>query len=153
MPLKALDAGTLRTARFLTAKAGGLDRRVRTAKVFDGSTLRTVAVFADPLTVTISPAEVSGTQGSNDPIPVTTNQASASPAGGLPPYSYAWTRVSGGVGAADTPAMASTFFTATIGPGSATSTFRVTVTDSGGAPATADVVAEFNNVGGGGLEP
>lgn len=151
MPLRVLDAGTLRTITTLTAKQGGVERRIRTAKIQDGGALRTVAIFADPLTLSASPPIVSGAQSSAGAVLVNTASTIAIPAGGLAPYTYSWARTSG-VGSANSPTSATTNFSATIGPGTQSGDFRVTVTDSGGQTATADVSATFNNLGGG-FEP
>lgn len=152
MPLRIQDAGTLREIKRLTIREGGLNRRIRTLKVMHGGTLRTVAVFADPLTVTVSPTEVYGVQGSNSPVSVTTNQTTASPVGGLAPYTYAWSRTGGSEGTVNSPTMATTSFTNVMGFGTVNADFTVTVTDAGGATASATVAATFENVGGG-LEP
>lgn len=147
MPLKILDSGTLRTIQTLYIRQSGVNRRIRSLKVMDGGTLRTVAVFADPLTVSASPTSVSGTQSGEGPITVNTSSTTATPSGGLGPFTYSWAYVSGGISAsANSPASATTSFRAEPPPGSFTSTMRVTVTDAFGQTATADVSATFNNV-------
>lgn len=148
MTLRVMEGGNLRTITSLTVKQAGVLRSIRTVKVMDGGVLRTVATFADPLTVEASPASVSGTQASASAILVNTDLTTATPSGGLAPFSYSWAKVSG-VGVANSPAMASTNFGATISPGTQTGIFRITVTDSTGQTATDDVIATFTNAGGG----
>lgn len=78
-----------------------------------------------------------------------TSTTTATPVGGLSPYTYAWTRLSG-EGSPNSPTMATTNFGATIFPVTEFGFFRVTVTDSVGQTATATVSATFRNLGGGG---
>lgn len=70
-----------------------------------------------------------------------TNSVSITRTGGLPPYTYAWTRVSGSAFAADTPTVSSTTFSIQLANGaSAAATFRCTVTSADGQVASADVL-------------
>lgn len=79
---------------------------------------------------------------------VTTEPATATPSGGLAPYTYSWSRISGTYGTPNNPASATTTFYARIPPGTIqTATFRCTVTDSLGSTATADVSATFEELG------
>ena len=143
MALKIQDAGTLREITRLYIRQSGVNRRIRTLKVMDGGTLRTVAVFADPLSVTAS-----GVSGTGTSSVVTTNTTTATPSGGFGPYTYVWTRIS--AGAAD-PSTATSSLSATtafrktgMAPGQFAQDFwRVTVTDSIGSTATADISATF----------
>ena len=87
---------------------------------------KSVAPLVAPLTAL--PADVAGTDAEQ-----TTAIARVAPTGGIPPYSYAWTKTAGGAVAADAPAAATTTFTATALVGGAaprTANFRCTVTDS-----------------------
>ena len=144
MGLAIKDAGTLRTISRLYIRQSGVNRRIRTLKVMDGGTLRTVAVFADALTV--SAFNVRGIDSSST---VTTRETTATVSGGFGPYTYLWERVIAGGGDASTaatPTRASTAFTKTgMFPGqSSTDTWRVTVTDSTGATATTEISATFD---------
>lgn len=71
----------------------------------------------------------------------------ASPAGGSPGYTYSWSRVSGSTAISATdPTSYYTYFSATMTPPSLVSAvFRVTVTDSLGATATADVTVTLSS--------
>lgn len=154
MPFKMEDAGgVLRTVTVMkVADAGGEIRTIRTAKVMDsGSTLRTVATFASAMTVAISPSAVFGFGFGAGSALSTTDPVTATPTGGLAPYTYAWTRLSGD-GEAMSPTLATTTFRDDVPEGETTEgTFRVTVTDSAAQTATADVTASFTNSYSGGL--
>lgn len=145
MTFKVQDAGTLRTITRAIFRQAGIDRQLKFARVYDGGTLRTVAVFAEPLTVAISPLGVTVVGNSST---LTTGTVTASPTGGFAPYTYAWTRLTNGGGnpsTASAPAAATTSFTKTgLAPEQdATDDWRVTVTDSAGTTATADTTAQF----------
>lgn len=155
MTIKVKDSdSTLRTiTRMVIADAGGTLRTVRTVKVMDsGSVLRTVATLSTPLTVTADPATVEGLSYGPGSASATTSPVTASPSGGLTPFSYAWTRLSGS-GDALSSTLATTEFRADVPADTTlTGTFRVTVTDSAAQTATADVTASFTNTySGGGL--
>lgn len=136
MAITILDGGTLRTITKAYVKQAGVLRAIRTIKVQDGGTLRTVATFADPLSVFVTDT---GKVASSSTM--TTDPATASPSGGFAPYTYAWTLVTNGGGAAstaNTPTLASTTFTKTgLSPGSdITDVWRCTVTDALGNTAS-----------------
>lgn len=150
MALKFKDAaGVLRTITKLSVRdAGSVTRSIRSLKVKDGATLRTVATFILPLTVSISPSGgVFGAVSSSVGATVTTNAATATPAGGTAPYTYSWVRLSG-FGAANTATSAVTTFSEFVQPSIVkTGVFRVTVTDAASQTATATVNATFENYG------
>jgi len=78
---------------------------------------------------------------------LTTGTVTGTASGGSGGYSYAWTRIAGSADiTADSPAAATTAFTGTGIPigGNKSATFRLTVTDSGGRTATADIVVEIS---------
>jgi hypothetical protein len=92
-----------------------------------------------PLSVSVAPSTVTQTSASS---PVTSNPATATVTGGIPPYAYAWT-VSNQSGPTNitvlSPALASTAFRSGTMPASTTETCDalVTVTDATGKTATA----------------
>lgn len=138
MPMKVRDAGgSLRTINNMTVLDGGTSRRVVRMKVMDadGVTLRTVATFADQLSLTISPDDIDafGTTAT-----IVTETATATPSGGFAPFTYAWAKVSGDDITADSSSVASTKFRATnLGQNETrTATFECTATDSAGSTAT-----------------
>jgi hypothetical protein len=141
MTFKVKDAGgTLQTIASMKVLDGGTLRTLRTVKVMDadGVTLRTVAVFATPLTgVQALPLIVEATGAGSL---VTSSIAMAVPTGGLSPFTYSWVRLTGTASANSPAAAVTTFTSAALSPGqSSTSTFRVTVTDSIGADETTDI--------------
>lgn len=156
MAMKIRVSGATETITVGKVQSGGVERRLKTWKVMDGGTLREVARFVDPLSLSSSPSTVSGVGYSNAPLTITTNATTASPVGGEGPYTYSWALVSstgGDTPTINSPSFATTSFTQTnvTFPGGSTAVFRCTVTDSFGETATADVDAQFFNFGGGPL--
>jgi hypothetical protein len=102
---------------------------------FDVSVTVTRAAFS----VSIAPTELyaAGTKST-----VTTDVAYATPSGGVAPYTYAWTKVSGDTINIINPTNSWTQFQATYLdlPETRTATFRVTATDSAAATTTRDIV-------------
>lgn len=149
MAFKLLDAGSvLRTITKCRVLDGGTLRNILRMKVMDadGVTLRTVATFAAPLSLSISPNPTGGSAyaGAGSAASVTSVATTATPAGGLGPYTYSWTSL-GGDGTIDNPSSATTTFSyASIAPDSASGMFRCTCTDSAGQTATADVAATLS---------
>lgn len=148
MTWKVLDAGaTLRTITSMKVLDGATLRTVVRAKVMDsdGVTLRTVATFVTALTASPSPSSVTGIGYSpTSPVNVTSDPASCVPSGGLPPYTYAWTIISGSA-TINSPTLATTTFSKSISSFSTPeyATARCTVTDSDGNTATVDVSITF----------
>lgn len=120
----------------------GAWRTLQYGEAYYSGAWRQIATFVPALSVAISPTTASAT-GST----VTTNSVTATPTGGLGPFTYAWTLVSNsGVTspAITSPSTAATRFTGSPTDGhSGTATFRCTVTDSLGTVATADVEATW----------
>lgn len=148
MTFRIQDAGTLRTITKGTVRVAGINRPLKTIKVQDGGSLRLVATFADPLSVTAGGGLATGASSS-----LTTNSVTATPSGGFAPYTYAWTLITNGgrnASTAGSPTSATTTFTKTglINGDSIDDTWRVTVTDSIGQTATADTTASFIYISG-----
>lgn len=138
--MKAKVAGAARTATRGYARIGGSDRRLTRAVGLSGGQVRTLAVFALPLTVSVTPVVVGSGTGTT-PQMVTTGAATATPSGGLAPYTYAWT-------AGNTPSLASTTFSAFVPSNyTAQQPYTVTVTDAIGNTAQASGQASFVNIG------
>ena len=117
-------------------------RTVKTLKVMDNGSLRLVGNFYGDVVASISPSSAYGTSTGGL---ATTDSVTASASGGLFPYTYSWALVSHdnpGTPVAFSPSSATTTFR---GLPDGTATFRVTVTDSLGSQATADVLAFFVN--------
>lgn len=144
---KALNSGTLRTITRAWVKQAGVLRRLKTAKVMDGGSLRTVGIFADPLTATVS-GSASGTASGFSAATITTSSVTALPSGGQGPYTYAWAYLSGDTATILSPTQATTAFQRSANPGETLEgTFRCTVTDAYGSTATADATATFSHEG------
>ena len=148
MAIKVRDAGTLRTIKKGYAKVGGVLRPLKRVYVNNNGTLRLVAVFAEPLTVAAN--DVSGTGNGSTGATAVTNTTTAVPSGGTAPFTYAWTLLTNGGGAASyatNPSSATTAFVKTglAQSSSFTDTWRVTVTDANGETATDGVFAVFSN--------
>lgn len=154
MTFQVLDAGTLRTISAGQVKVAGVMRPLRFIKAMDGGSLRTVATFIQPLTVSANDAGGNG-DGTEGTTVSTTIASTATPSGGLGPFTYAWTLIANGGGDAsyaNTPSAASTTFNKGNVPASQiyADTWRVTVTDSLGSTATADITVTFRNISSGG---
>lgn len=136
--------GTLRTITTAWAYHGGILRRLRKAQVLEDDTLRTVATFAAPLSVSISPDLVFGYEEAASTV--TTSSATAVPSGGSAPFTYAWEIVTSSgftPSTANSPSSATTTFSKVMAPTTNEDTWRVTVTDSFGTTATDTVIAQF----------
>lgn len=144
MAFKLKDAGgVLQTITSLKVLDGATLRRCIRMKVMDSDdvTLRTVATFVQPLTLAASPSS-QFSSGPNDSLisaPIT-----ATPTGGLGPYTYGWAVISG-TATINSPTSATTDVTSgTLVEEAATDVeIRCTCTDSTGATATADALIQF----------
>lgn len=136
---RVLDNGTLRDIKSLFAMQAGVSRRARTLKVMDGDELRTVGVFAPPLSVSANNVFGAGFQNSQS------GSSTAAPTGGLAPFTYAWTRVSGETLITSGANSAKANFASGILDPYQTrqAVYRVTVTDSLGQTASADITVLF----------
>ncbi len=127
-------------------RVGNAWKNLASVRVYAGGAWREGKSFVPPLTVSVSPADVFGS--SDNFGTAYTTSATATPSGGVPPYTYSWARLGGGLGAVDSPSFASTGFLRGMGfEESATETFQVTVTDSTAQTATANVTANFTSFG------
>lgn len=144
MALKVMDAGgVLRTITKLQIKEGSTLRNIIRLKVMDadGVTLRTVATFATTLSLS-APGVADYGYDSN----VRSGSSTATPSGGLGPYSYSWAYVSGTamtVSGANTAT--ATFLTSPeLTPDQLVgAVYRCTCTDSSGQTATVDINVSF----------
>jgi hypothetical protein len=126
---------------------GTADRVIQRLSVFGPDNVdRMIYSTAPSLSVTLSDTVVVG--GSFGSGTITTTVCTATPAGGTGPYTYAWTLIdhtSSTLPTALSPTAAASQFRQTgVAPGGDESaTFRMTVTDSLAATATANVTAAF----------
>lgn len=141
--MRARVGGSWQEVESGLVRVGGAWKRLDSVRVYVSGAWKDAETFTPPLSVTTSGDEVASRLGAGvaTSLPVT-----ATPAGGLGPYTYAWTRLSG-VGSANSPTSASTTFSATLSNGDDVSgVFRVTVTDSLANTATADVTVQFISI-------
>ena len=139
--MEGFIAGAWREFRRAEIYIGGQWRRITRIEGYVGGQWRTLAQFVSPLSVTIVPGYAEGFASPLKPTTqtITTNAVTATPSGGLAPYTYAWT---GG----NAPTSATNTFTRSVpGNSQVTQTYSVTVTDSLGSTAGASVEATFVN--------
>lgn len=132
--LKVFRNGAWQELTSLKVYRNGAWRRLKTLKVYSGGAWRQIGTFVSALSLSTSG---STTTVIVNGFPQTTNFASATPSGGLSPYFYSWTVLSGS-GTIYNPTSATTQVS-----GSGTVTFRCTCTDSAGQTATSDLLANF----------
>ncbi len=126
------------------AYIGGQWRRLTRAEAYIGGQWRQIAIFALPLTVSV-PAVV-GSRRSSTTISVI-GTASATPPGGIAPYTYATVLLSGSM-TVSSAATANPQFSKALAPEQeATATARLTCTDAVGTTATADFNVTLRNRG------
>jgi hypothetical protein len=159
MPLQIRYGGTWRDPSGCRIYKGGAWRNIVQVKVYSGGAWRDVANFTAPgsgdtpgsgggssgsLTLSISP---SPSEAASFSSPVTSGNTTATPSGGLAPYTYSWVKLSGDTIVANSPTSAVTTFTGNVPPDATRSAiFRCTCTDSLGATATADVTATLDRI-------
>lgn len=126
---------------------GGEWRSLASVEGFFNGEWRPVVTYQKPITVSVMPSAVMGRRTS--PLPsygvVTSSLTTATPSGGRAPFTYSWAPISG-IAQATAPNSATTAFRAGLPPETVeTSVVRVTVTDSAGSTATADVTVNLIN--------
>lgn len=144
--MEAFIAGAWRSIGRGEVLVGGQWRRVTRAESYVDGQWRQTAVFVPPLSV--SAPDAYGPPGpGNTPVNNTSYAVTATPVGGLAPYTYAWTILSGGATIL-TPNSATTQFRQILPASSIRySTARVTVTDAAGTVATDDIAITLENGG------
>ena len=126
--------------------ATGAWRTIKRAIAYEDGAWREVLSFVPDLTATVSPPAASGTVNSSGVA--TTNTVTATPSGGEAPYTYAWTRLGGGSGTANSPASARTSFSRFVEFNEvANEQFRCTITDNAGTQVTVDLDVTFSSLG------
>lgn len=145
MPLKVIVGTATKDAVRAEVTKGGVQKRVTRIEAWNGSAWKLVQSFAPPMTLAITPNGVQG--GDNQPYPVfvTSDPATATPTGGVGPYTYVWS-ISAPI-SSDSPNAATSTFSGIVSPGSPlTGTATCTATDSLGTTASATVVVTLRNI-------
>lgn len=142
--MRAREGGTWRTLRRGRTRTGGQWRNLTRAVAYQGGAWRNAANFVEPPTLAITGTPFGIINGSGT---VVTGIVTATPSGGLGPYTYAWTRTGGAAASIASPASASTTFNLFLNaPDSQSATFQCVVTDALGSTASASVTATFNAI-------
>lgn len=139
--------GAWRSIGSADVRVDGQWRRIVRAEVYTGGAWKSAGTFIVPLTGATAAPNVVTAGGYGGYL--TTDATTITPTGGLAPYTYSWTRISGTVGTANSASSATTSFTGLVSTGGfEESTFRCTVTDALGTSVTVDVIATFSDYGG-----
>lgn len=132
-------AGVWKDVTDVSVNIGGAWKVVAGAWIKEGNAWRLFfgsGVAASTLNAAMQAGTVSGSR--SDAGSVTSAAAVLLPTGGTPPYTYAWTKISGDTLTVTSPTAASSTFSSTLTDGQTKSAvYRCTVTDSAGVPATA----------------
>ena len=145
MPLKVIVGSTTKDAARASVYPSTTAKRATRIEAWNGSAWKLVQSFAPPMTLAITPNGVEGITSFPFPVVVVSDSATATPTGGVGPYTYVWT-ISAPI-SPDTPNAASTTFSAPVSPGSPESgTATCTATDSLGTTTSATVVVTLRNI-------
>lgn len=142
--MRIRDGGAWRTIRRARIRTGGQWRGLTRAVIYQGGAWRDAAAFVEPLTLAITGNPFGTINGSGT---VVTGTVTATPSGGLGPYTYAWTRTGGAAASIASPASATTTFSLFLNaPDSQSANFQCVVTDALGSTASAPVTATFSAI-------
>lgn len=142
--MKVFAGGTREITRGII-QIGGQQRRITRGLANIGGLLKTIVSFVPPMSVSVPPfMYVSGS--SNATIRIDTDVVTATVTGGKSPFTYSWALISGFGISISNPTLASTSFSAVVGPGDTrVGTVRVTATDSLGTSRTSDIGVTIQN--------
>lgn len=130
---------------------GGAWRTLTRAEYYDGTAWKQVASFVIPMTLSLSPPSQALYGSSHSPVTITSAPITATPTGGLAPFSYLYsiTDQLGGTVSLTSTSSASTLASSTVTSGGMVEcTVHCVVTDSLGTTASADAPLTFTNDGG-----
>jgi hypothetical protein len=146
MPLKVYVNGAAKDPARATVRVLNATKTVRRIEVYDDGAWRVGHSFIQPVTLSISPGDVSGFGSGVTNQTIYTDVATALPAGGKGPFTYAWTRTGGDAVSIASPSSASTSFYMFLQKfDEASATFQCLCTDSLGQTATATCTAILRN--------
>lgn len=151
MSLKIQDSAATRTIRRLSIMDTGLVLRPLQQLGINDATNTPRPVFAG-LLVDVSPTFISGGDTSESPVTITTTTVTATPSGGIAPYTYLWTITDPSTPnwSVDFPTTATTSASCSfvVPGGFETANIHCTVTDSIGTTAVSeDVGCGVSNLG------
>lgn len=148
MPLKAIVGGVEKDAARAEITINGVQKRVTRIEAWNGSAWKVVQAFVLPMSVNQSPSGTIVTDKIFDLELVISQSVTAVVSGGLAPFTYAWTILSGAGVYAASPSMATTTLRKVMDLGQSVSgTARCTVTDSLGTTVTTDIPFNLVNTG------
>lgn len=141
MPLSVLVGSDLKPTTKCKVLDGATLRNIIRAKVLDGSTLRTVATFSTPLTLTSAPTyQYMSSYG----YPQGSGLITASPTGGVGPFTYVWSVLNGGGGVSAPNAATTQVTSGTLVMGETKNvSVQCVCTDNLGQTATATASVDF----------
>ena len=130
--------------------AGSVLRPIRVVRMRDAANV--LRVVWSGLTAVLSTEQVEGAVSSRPPAKVTTNSVTASPEGGVGPFTYAWSAINAPGWMINSPASDTTsFISPFVEAGNlAEGTFKCTITGGGISADTPTLVAAASNFGAGG---
>ena len=142
--MKAFSAAAWREITSAKAFIGGAWRTLTVGKVYKGGAWQSAASFVLPMSLSVSPSPAN-TGGSGYFV---SKLMTATPAGGLAPFTYSWTIVySAGTVTINSPNVASTTVSGDVTYGDISFTLQCTATDSLGTPAYAQVTGALYDNG------
>lgn len=144
--METFTAGAWRQINRGEIYVGGQWRRLTRGEMYVGGQWRTIFSFIPAMSVSL-PSSIEASAGVGGPVVITTSSVTATPTGGQPGYSYSWAMVSGSGITITSPSFATTQFSSLV-PAATTRSgvARVTVTDSRGTSASADISVTLYNV-------
>lgn len=143
MPLQIRFGGDWITPSALKIFSAGAWRDIKAIKIFEGGAWRDVANFtapgggSSPMTISLNTHSINKLTFNPS---ATTSNVTATPSGGLAPYTYSWVKQSGGAITASTSSATTAFNAGSLAVFETRSAvFRCACTDSLGASAFDDV--------------
>lgn len=158
MKIAVHSGGVTRTVAAMHVRVGGTTRAVARAWLRDNGALKQFFASMDsqsggstnsPSGITVSPTGATGFANSAGTTMARSNTVTVTVTGGVAPYTFAWTYVSGDVVTCNAPTAAATTFSATLSASeSRYAEWKCRVTDAAGVVAdSATVPVTLQNIG------